>query len=343
MAATAQTTVTDYKPGITPEGITYYLPRTELVITITATKTEYIPGDFSAYASRFLRLKDVTTEARTEWKLNDISMQVRGIPDKNKLYTIQLKPKTVAPLVGMTPSGILCAINANADTKEADTPLPQPIVKTSKLNPRDFLTEEILSAGSNAKMAELTAAEIYDIRESRTLLSKGEADFMPKDGEQLKLMIQNLQTQEEALLQLFKGKTIETTQSFRLTYTPEQETDREILFRFSKVLGIVEKNNLAGSPVYIRIADQKTLPDIAAEATAKKKKEVNDVRYTLPSEVAVTVFTPQKELLKKTIPMGQFGRVEHLGGDLFNKMSNTRVFLDPTNGGIRKIEAPTPQ
>ena len=36
-----------------------------------------------------------------------------------------------------------------------------------KINPRDFLTEEILMAGSTAKMAELVAKEIYNIRESK--------------------------------------------------------------------------------------------------------------------------------------------------------------------------------
>ena len=40
-----------------------------------------------------------------------------------------------------------------------------------KINPRDFLTEEILMAGSTAKMAELVAKEIYNIRESKNALS----------------------------------------------------------------------------------------------------------------------------------------------------------------------------
>ena len=36
--------------------------------------------------------------------------------------------------------------------------------------------------------------------------------------------------------------------------------------------------------------------------------------------------------------MAQFGRVEHLGGDLFNKKSTTRVYLSPSTGAITKIE-----
>lgn len=45
-------------------------------------------------------------------------------------------------------------------TKVADT------VK-KRIDPRSFMTEEILIAGSTAKMAELVAKEIYNIRESK--------------------------------------------------------------------------------------------------------------------------------------------------------------------------------
>ena len=44
---------------------------------------------------------------------------------------------------------------------------PAPTVLQKKANPREFLTEEILMASSTAKMAELVAKEIYNIRESK--------------------------------------------------------------------------------------------------------------------------------------------------------------------------------
>ena len=39
MMGAAQTEVTTYTPGVTAEGITYFLPRTEFVIRVTATVT----------------------------------------------------------------------------------------------------------------------------------------------------------------------------------------------------------------------------------------------------------------------------------------------------------------
>ena len=107
--------------------------------------------------------------------------------------------------------------------KESDPTLPTTkVIKSDKktLNGADFKTEEILSAGSTPKMAELTANEIYDIRENRALLTKGQADFMPKDGEQLRLMLANLDQQEEGLLQLFRGTDVKETHILAFDITP---------------------------------------------------------------------------------------------------------------------------
>ncbi len=57
--AMAQTPISKYKPGVTPEGAVYYLPKTALRIVVQVEKTTYTPGDFCIYADRFLRLKDV--------------------------------------------------------------------------------------------------------------------------------------------------------------------------------------------------------------------------------------------------------------------------------------------
>ena len=217
--------------------------------------------------------------------------------------------------------------------------MPKPVIVNNNLNPRDYMTQEILTASSISKQAELTAAEIYDIRESRSALAKGEADNMPKDGEQLKLMIDNLNTQERALLQLFKGTETTETRSFDFVYIPTEDKE-EVLFRFSKKLGAVNADNLAGEPIYISIKDKHTVPTPAV--TNKKKKEVMDVRYNVPSEVEVKIFNSDKVFASGTYPMGQFGNVEHLGAELFNKKMETQVFLNPVTGGIEKLQLPEP-
>lgn len=344
LSAAAQTEVGTYQPGVTAEGITYFLPTTQIRVLVTATRTHHTPGEFCNYAERYLRLKDVTQTPYDEWKIQEIEIIPFGTADKSKAYSIKLKSKTSAPFVQLTPDGRLLAINSPSKEEEEELPLPAIIKDQSpKINGADFKTEEILSAGSTSKMAELTANEIYDIRENRNLLTKGQADFMPKDGEQLRLMLANLEVQEKGLMQLFKGTSTTDTHVFAFDVNATENITKHALFSFSKYLGMVDTDDPAGTPVYISIEDQKTLPTPAAEKEGKSKKEPNDVRYIIPSRASVRVFSDEEEYVSQSVAMAQFGRVEHLGGELFNKKETTHLQLSPVTGNIVRIEAEKPE
>lgn len=340
----AQTEVTAYTPGITAEGITYFLPQTNIRVVVTATKKHYVPGEFCEYAGRFLRLNNVTQVAYDEWDITGVKLYTYGTADKSNAYSIKLKSKTSAPYVQLSNDGRLLSVNAQTSQSDAELPSASVTKSTEKvINGADFKTEDILSAGSTAKMAELTANEIYDIRENRSLLTKGQADFMPKDGEQLKLMLASLDTQEEGLLQLFQGSSTTDTYVFTFDLTPTKDVEKQVIFNFSKYLGVVDADDPAGKPVYFSLKDMKTLPAAAIVEDDKKTKEVEDLRYIVPSRARMSVFTDEREYVAQTFPMAQFGRVEHLGGELFNKKNTTHVQLSPVTGGISKIEAAQPE
>ena len=332
----AQTEVKQFIPGVTSEGITYYLPKTAIRIAITAERTTVYPGEFKDYAQRYLKLANVTQAEETVWQIREVKLTPYGIPDSSKVFTIPLRKKTVAPLVGLTSDGIITSINVENQDEPLKEENPAPVVKKSSLNPRDYLTEEILQAGSKMKMAELIASEVYDIRESRNLLSKGQADYMPKDGAQLQLMMQRLDTQEEALLQLFKGTEEKETRIYTLGYIPQKEVSQEIAFRFSKELGLVDKNNLAGAPVYVDVTDKKTVP---AEVVDPKQKKLNEesVRYCIPSQVTLKLYDRNQTYAEITTPLAQFGRIEYLSSELFNKRQTTHVTFYPTTGAIKRV------
>lgn len=336
----AQTEVSAYTPGVTAEGVTYYLPKTALKITVIASAKTITPGDFKDFAERYLRLNNVPQTTTTTWKIDKVFITPYGTPDSSKVFSIPLRKKTVAPLVGLTKNGIITAINTEG--QEDEMPKVQEVnqTTTTKMKSRDFMTQEILYAGSQSKMAELTANEIYDIRDSRNELSKGQSDNMPKDGEQLKLMINQLNTQEEALLQLFKGSTSEETKTYTLIVIPEEEVKHEIIFRFSEELGLVDNDNLAGEPVYADIVDNKTLP-AAVDNPKPKKTDLEAVRYTVPSDASIKIYSRDKTYATLTTPMGQFGRTEILSSELFNKRITTHVLFYSTTGGLKKVSDST--
>ncbi len=331
----AQTEVSNYLPGRNSEGVTYYLPQTSIAITIKAEKTVYTPGDFCRYAEKYLRLTGVSTTAREEWTIKSVAIVPVGTPDKDKMFTIKLKDKTVAPLVELTNDGIIKAINTSCPetiSKETDEGTNE-----ENINPRDYLTEEILMAGSTAKMAELVAKEIYNIRESKNAITRGQAESMPKDGESLKIMLNSLDKQEQALLLLFTGKTTKEYEYTTVKVTPTENIEKEVIARFSKKLGVVEASDLAGSPIYLSLTNQNTVPQTTEEEKAKKKLE--GVVYSIPGKADISVSDGNKNIYKGEISLSQFGNMEVLSSSLFNKKTSTKVTFDPTTGGLVKIEA----
>lgn len=338
LAAQAQTVVENFVPGSTLEGISYFLPRTAVRITVTAQKTVTRPGDFNKYAERYLRLTGVPQAESTEWELLSVKMEPFGKPDKAKAYSIKVKSKTVAPLVGLSRDGLLLGINTEVE-EEVLPPLPQGEKGPEPVNPRSFMTQEILAAGSTAKMAELCAQEIYDLRESRNALIKGEADNTPKDGAQLKLMLEQLDQQTNALQSLFAGTKQTSTEVFSLNYDPTKEAGRDLLFRFSRKLGVVDADDLAGEPVYISVERMESLPEAQPdEQTAKKKEKLErGVFYNVPARMKLTVTYGQKVMAALETPMGQFGTVEILSNTLFDKKTTTRVTFFQSTGGTKDV------
>ena len=106
-------------------------------------------------------------------------------------------------------------------------------------------------------MDQQVAKQIYNIHQNKNPMLLGEADNMPKDGAQLKLMLDNLNMQERAMMEMFSGTTKAESKTFTVRLTPK-EMNNEVAFRFSKKLGVVADNDLAGEPYYISVPDLKT-------------------------------------------------------------------------------------
>jgi len=337
VAIYAQTEVSRYKPGITQDGAIYYLPKTSIRIDLLIEKSVYSPGEFCQYAGKYLNNEDVKCESHTLYKIAQIGISSVGIPDTSKCYSIKLNPKNATTKFVLDDEGILLAINATPkviNQQKAFKPAP----KSAAINPHKFMNQDILSAGSTAKMAELTAQEIYDLRDSRAQLAKGQAEFMPKDGEQLKIMLQNLDLQESALTQAFIGTTVKDTTEHIIMYCPDHETAKSLLFRFSSKLGMLDRDDMAGNPYYISIEDEHFVPQETILNKGKKKKTENGLFVNIPGKIKATLFNGDKMLGSIEIYAGQFGHAECLSTELFNKKYETHLTLNPNTGSVEKLE-----
>ena len=320
------------------EGTSYYLPKTAMKFTLTVEKTQYEPGQFAGYAQRYMKQDDVQLEASTTYRIVDTRMHNIAMPDTAKHFTLSLDKRYTISTVERTDNGQLLAINA--EPKRVTEPAPfVPARKPRALNPRDFMNEDMLTAGSTAKMAQLIAQEIYDIRDSRNQLQRGQAEFMPADGQQLRIMMDGLNTQERALRQVFEGTTVKDTTEVTLVFVPTENVDRQLFFRFSRHFGLVDNDDLSGVPYYITVyTDAKTTDD--AEAQKKEKKDKDDIGLVVntPQKVRATLYCENKVVDSYEFNAGQFGGTESLSGALFGKKLTTQIVLNPITGGIETIK-----
>lgn len=317
---------------------TYHLPMTAIKVSMLVEKKSYTPGELSGYARRFLKKKDVSQEAYVSYSLLEAEMSPFAIPDTSKVYTAHIDQKHNIQKLVLSEDNILLAINAERPQYSVGKRFV-PARKPAPLDPYKELDQDILASGSKLKMAELCAKKIYDNRESRNELISGQADFMPKDGEQLRIMLQNLDNQEAAIRQLFEGVTVCDTSVVELVYVPTKEVERDVLFRFSEFAGVVDAENLSGEPYYISVKDLHTKPEHITEPGKKAPKDETGVWICLPGKIQLSLQTMSREVANLNVSAAQFGEVENLNEPLFTKKVQTSLVLTPYNGGIDRIES----
>ena len=329
--------VNNYVPGKTQEGIVYYLPKTQIEIKVTLTQTIFTPGELCRYANQYLKLQNISANPSEYWEIKSFQVTPIGVPDVEKAYSVKLKDKVATSQLELTKDGIIKAINTTTPKEEGIEEETIPPAKAKRVDPNKYMTEEILMAGSTNKMAELIAKEIYNIRESKNSLTRGQADYMPQDGSSLQIMLTNLDIQEKALTEMFSGHTESTDHTFTF-YIEPKKTDCEFnIFRFSKKLGVLESDDMAGEPINISISDESAIPAPSTEETKGKKME-DGIIYNIPGKGRIIIKSLEKIYYEEKFPITQFGETEILTNGLFSKKINTRVIFNPVTGGISKID-----
>jgi hypothetical protein len=244
----------------------------------------------------------------------------------------------VAPFTYLTSDGLLCAINEVYVSDEQAEETKSEKDGSNILPASSVYTEDLLMAGSVARQAEVAAKQIYRLRESRTDILTGDADNLPPDGEAMKIVISKLEDQEKALTKLFTGtETCETTY-YDVSIMPEDELEHEVLFRFSSKLGILDDDDLGGEPIYMNLTALERAPELDPKEAEKKAKSLKGVVYNVPGRARVEIMRNNKSILKRDIPVVQFGTQEVLSPVILeDKKEPVKVIFYPETGAIKQI------
>ena len=320
-------------------GVTYALPKTSLIVTAEVTKVTCKAGPYYKYAEKYLGVKDAVTNDHVYYELGKIYLENKGVPDEENTYTIEFKSKTVAPYVYLTEDGLMCSINADYTPAEANLKNTKHEAQTAETTDvTAVMTEELLMAGSVTRQAEVAAKQIYRLRESKMDIVSGEADNMPPDGEAMKLVLQQLTDQEQALTTLFIGRRQRKTTFHEVRIVPQDDLNKEVLFRFSEKLGLLDADDLGGQPVYLNLHATERAPELDPKEAEKKEKMLKGIVYNVPGKARVEIETGTKKLYQGEVQIVQFGTREGLAPVMFeDKKAPVKVFFYPETGAIKQI------
>lgn len=322
-------------------GVIYSLPKTSFEITLLVKKTTYHKGEFYPYSQRYLGVENPITEDIVSYTLEDITVINRGIPDKGNSYMVEFRGRTVEPFVYLREDGLIVTINAEPDEENAVGVVLPEGTKASP-NPRRYLSQETLMAGSTAKQAELVARQIFDLRRSRSDILSGEAESMPPDGNAYKVVMDEIDAQEKALTELFSGSVESEYFTTAYTIVPDnRDIQGQTIARFSEKMGPLDADNLAGEPIRLTLSNKTPAVDIQLSERELKRLEdklSEGVVYNVPGKADLVIEFKNRVLMEKEVDVVQFGSQDVLVKRMFeNQKQPIRVYFYPELGAIRQI------
>ena len=110
-----------------------------------------------------------------------------------------------------------------------------------------------------------------------------------------------------------------------------------MLFR-SDQLGIVDADDLSGTPVYFTLKATERAPELEPKEAEKKEKSLKGIVYNIPGKANIEIQLNNKTLYKGEAQITQFGSREGLAPVMFeDKKSPVKVYFYPETGAIKQI------
>lgn len=319
-------------------GLVYTLPKTGLVIDVTAVRTVSVPGPYYKYAKKYIGTDKVVSEASESWTPLQVKVYSRGVSAEDR-YLIQLKPGALTSLC-VADNDMLLAINRETGfegvpEKPADIRSAVPDIKEYL----QYVNEDFLASQSSASQAKMLAENLMEIRDAKVSLTRGTAETMPSDGRQLELMLKSLAHQEATMTAAFRGLEYSDTITRRYTYMPGEEEGKTVLFRLSDFAGFVEPDDYSGEPVYLDVQVTRRGEMPVDDKGEFKKLPKDAVVYNIPGAAKVKLTYGGETLWEDEMEFAQFGTQFGLQPQLFtDRKAPSAAIFNPATGALVNIE-----
>ena len=330
----------------------YYSPKTSVVLDFTYTVETFEPGIYAEYAE-LLGATTAITEQKTIYRIEDVQISTNTSADYTRPHKVSAE-SGIPMLLQMNEKGILRGYNTTLEEKKPFAPKPHtdPRPTTQNRNRKMKVlpyTDDILNATDVETQAGEVAKQIFHLRETRMYLLSGEVEHAPADGKSMELVLDELDRQERALIDLFMGRHTKKKEHKKVTFSsiarPENACDTIRTFQFfSEENGFTNGDNIDADTVSILIclhaAQFKAVETVEDPKKAKKKSEpeLSPITYNLPGNAEVIIRCPNGLHRSRTVQMAQLGIDVPLPKSLFTGKELPKITFSEKTGNIVKIE-----
>ncbi len=349
--------------GIQPEseGLFYALPQTVIQVDIVVNKTQKIKGPFSEFADQMLGLSQVTLVNSTEYELKDIRLRTFNEPDPTEYYFIQVpakqKDKKAIELF-LSSDGIITGSGVAAqpgnerkqrsvDLSSSSVDIPEfanpsvfekldTVVKRISLD-STIIEQKFFRKTSTAKSLEQKAREaaefILKLDESMFNLINGYQEVNYDKGT-MEFMYSQMSSMKQDYLELFKGITGVSSETYTFYYIVDKNNPNETLCRFSMSKGIMPKTATTGDQVQIQATSLNKTGALKAETEklALGQREMHGLYYRIPDKANVAIKVGGQIKLEAPFVINQFGVVTFLPAT-----SLRNIGIDNNTGTVRSV------
>ena len=290
--------------------LVYYSPKTDVVLNFNYTVERQEAGIYAQYAESMLGVKEWVKETRTTHRLNDVRITTHTSTDYSRPHKVSANAG-IPMLLNINAKGLLVGYNVPLDKceKKAFPKHPQEKAKEAAQLAVPYM-ENVLKAATPLAQAHAVAQQIMHIRETRMFLLSGEVEKEPADGKAMQLVLDELDKQEQALTELFVGKTVRSTETKRVVFDPAEAA--QTMWFFSEENGFTDAENIDAV-------------------------ELSPIVYNLPGNADVKVVYKDNALGERNIPIAQIGVDVPLTKELFKSADLPTILFNEQTGNVESI------
>lgn len=342
-------------------GLYYALPQTVIQVDLVVNKIQRIKGPYSEFADQMLGLTQVTSSNSIEYELKDVRLKSYTEPDPSEFYFIQLPEKQKdrkAIELFLSSDGVITGVGALSNPENSKKPRIIDL-SSSKVDMPEFANPSVFermdtvvkrisldstiieqkffrktsSVKSNEQKAREAAEFILKLDESMYNLIIGYQEVNYEKGT-MEFMYSRMKQMKQDYLELFKGITNISSETFTFYYVANQSNPAEVLSRFSTTKGILPKTSGIGEIIQIEASAMNKTNVLKAEIEKanRSQKESKGLFYRIPDKANVVIKIGGQVKLESQFVVNQFGVVTFLPAT-----SIKNIGIDSNTGAIRRV------